>query len=129
MALLGYGKLEGKSGSELLQMSIHERKAYCMHDAHIIADLIKIKNGDIMKTMQVIAAHTGLKLEDACHKGMTGIWTKMLNDSISKRISLVGYYNIPNALRKLYTKHTTYFEYQQAEEDLEESEFEDEDEE
>jgi DNA polymerase I len=56
---------------------------------------------------------------------MTGIWTKILNDAISKRVSLVGYHNIPNALRKLYTKHTTHFEYQEAEEDIEESEFED----
>ena len=129
MAVLGYGKLDGKSGADISTLSTSERKAYCLHDAHIIADLIKLKNGDIMKTMQVIANHTGLKLEDACHKGMTGIWTKILNDAISKRISLIGYYNIPNALRKLYTKHTTHFEYQQAEEELEESEFEDEDEE
>ena len=53
MALLGYGKLEGRSGADISNLSIDKRKAYCMHDAHIIADLIKLKNGDIMKTMQV----------------------------------------------------------------------------
>jgi DNA polymerase I len=124
VALLGYGKLDCKSGADILKLSIPERKAYCMNDAHIIADLIKLKEGDIMKTMQVIANHTGLKLEDACHKGMTGIWTKILNDTISKRISLVGYDNIPNALRNLYTKHQMKYEYKQTEEDLEEFELE-----
>ena len=54
-----------------------------------------------MKTMQVIASHTSLKLEDQCHKGITGTGL-ISNDAISKRVSLVGYYNIPNALRKLY---------------------------
>lgn len=128
MALLNYGKLDGRSGADISKLSIHERKAYCMHDAHITADLIKLKNGDIIKTMQVISSHTGLNLEDACHRGMTGIWTKILNDAISKRVSLVGYHNVPNALRKLYSKQSRYFEYQQFEEDLEESEFEDEEE-
>ena len=113
MALLNYGKLDGRSGADISKLSIHERKAYCMHDAHITADLIKLKNGDIIKTMQVISSHTGLNLEDACHRGMTGIWTKILNDAISKRVSLVGYHNVPNALRKLYSKQSRYFEYQQ----------------
>jgi DNA polymerase, archaea type len=126
-ALLGYGKLDSKSGADILKISVSERKAYCLHDAHILADLIKIKNGDIMKTMLVMANHTGLKLEEVCQRGMTSIWTKILNDDISKRISLLGYNNIPNALRKLYTKHQMYFEYKDVEDDLEESESEDED--
>ena len=62
--------------------------------------------------MQVIASHTGLKFEEVCHKGMTGIWKKILNDAISKKIAIVGYDNIlPYALRKLYSNKTSYFEY------------------
>jgi hypothetical protein len=56
--------------------------------------------------MQVIANHTGLRLEEVYHKGMTGIWTKILNDAISKKVALVGYENLPITLRKLYSnKH------------------------
>ena len=114
-ALLGYGKLNNKSGVNISNMPVHERKSYCMHDAHIVAELVRIKNGDIMKIMQVISDHTGLKLEEVCHKGMTRIWNKILNDAILNRISIVGYDNIPSSLRKLYSNHQSYSEYQQIE--------------
>lgn len=120
MALLGYGKLDNKSGASIAEMSVAERKAYCMHDAHLVAKLVRINNGDILKIMQVIANHTGLKLEEVCHKGMASIWNKILNDAISKRISLVGYYNIPSSLRKLYsdTNYRSAEKYEQIEYDL-----------
>ena len=70
--------------------------------------------------MQVIANHTCLRLEEVCHKGMTGIWTKILNDSISKKISLVGYDNAPLALRKLYSNNNnqTFVAYQETKNDF-----------
>jgi DNA polymerase elongation subunit (family B) len=127
MALLGYGKLDYKSGSCIEEMSVEERKAYCLQDAHIVADLIRIKNGDILKIMQVIANHTRLKLDEVCHKGMTSIWNKILNEAISKRISLVGYDNIPSSLHKLYsnTNYQSSEKYEEIEYDLVEKEFED----
>ena len=70
--LLGYSKVA--SGEDIMNMSVAERKAYCLQDAHIVADLVRINNGDIMKIMQVISKHTGLKLNEVCHKGMTAIW-------------------------------------------------------
>ena len=107
-ALLGYGKLENKSGVDIFKMSVKDRKQYCMWDSHILADLIRIQNGNVMKIMQTIANHTGLNLEQVCHKGMTGIWTKILNRSISRKVSLLGSGNIPSALRKLYFNHKQY---------------------
>ena len=95
-------------------MSIEERKAYCMQDAHITAELVKVNNGDILKIMQIIANHTRLKLDEVCHKGMTSIWTKILNDTISKKGSLVTLDNIPIALRKLYSHNQSYVEYQES---------------
>src|SRR5215831_7380177 len=71
-ALLGYGKLS--SGKEVINLSVAERKAYCLHDSHIVAELVRVDNGDIMKIMQVISRHTGLTLDEVCHKGMTAIW-------------------------------------------------------
>jgi DNA polymerase elongation subunit (family B) len=69
--------------------------------------------------MQVIANHTGLRLEEVCHKGMTGIWTKILNDAISKKVALVGYENLPFTLRKLYSNnHQAASQYNHVEEDL-----------
>jgi len=114
-ALLGYGKLENKTGADLTEMSVEERRTYCLQDAHIVAQLVSIKNGDILKLMQVIANHTGLRLEEVCHKGMTGIWTKILNGAISKKISLVGYDNIPSILHKLYSS-SSYSDFTQVEE-------------
>ena len=76
--------------------------------------MVKVNNGDILKIMQVIANHTNLKLDEVCHKGMTGIWTKILNDAITKKVSLVGFDNIPIALRKLYSYNQSYVEYQES---------------
>src|SRR4029078_9489177 len=102
-ALLGYGKLDSKTGAKLDEMSIDERKSYCLQDAHIVAQLATINNGNILKIMDIIASHTGLKFEEVCHKGMSSIWRKILNDAISKKISLVGYDSLPVVLRKLYS--------------------------
>ena len=102
--LLGHGKLDNKTGAKLEEMSIEERKSYCIHDAHLVAELVRIKNGDIMKIMQIIAFHTGLKFEEVCHKGMPWIWKKILDNEISKKINLIGYRNVPSILRKLYSE-------------------------
>lgn len=124
-ALLGYGKLDNKSGSAITRMSISERKAYCQHDAHLVSELVKIDNGNILKIMQVIVNHTHLKLEEVCHKGMTGIWTKILNNAISRKIALVGYENFSSTLRKLYSSnHQSYSEYRSIEHNFEEWELE-----
>jgi hypothetical protein len=129
-ALLGYGKLS--SGKDIMNLSVAERKGYCLHDAHIVADLVRVDNGDIMKIMQVISRQTGLKLDEVCHKGMTAIWNKILNNSISKRISLIGYDNIPSVLRKLYSNNQSYIYYTNTNEnfdsDLEEEDEDEEDE-
>ena len=69
---MDYGKLDNKTGAKLDEMSIDERKSYCLHDAHIVAELVRINNGQILKIMDVIASHTGLTFEEVCHKGMTG---------------------------------------------------------
>ena len=71
--------------------ALNEQKDYGMHDAHLVAKLVRLNNGDILKILQVIASHTGLKLEEVCHKGMTGIWTKILNDVVSRKVELIGY--------------------------------------
>jgi hypothetical protein len=61
-SLLGYGKLA--SGKDVMNLWVAERKAYCQQDAHIVADLLKIKNGDIFKIMQIIAHHSGLRNDE-----------------------------------------------------------------
>lgn len=86
-ALLGYGKLENKTGANLDDMSIDERKIYCLHDAHIVAELVRLNNGNILKMMDIIASHTGVSFEEVCHKGMSTIWRKVINDAIQKDIS------------------------------------------
>lgn len=127
IALLGYGKLDKKSGNSIGKMSISERKEYCQHDAHLVAELVKIENGDILKIMQVIANHTDLKLEEVCQKGMTGIWTKILNNAISKKVTLVGFENLSSTLRNLYSSnHQSYSEYRSIENEFEEYEAEEE---
>lgn len=129
-ALLGYGKLS--SGKNIRTLSVAERKAYCLQDARIVADLVRINNGDIMKTMQVISKHIGLPFDEVCHKGMTAIWNKILNDSISRRISLIGYDNIPSVLRELYSNNQSYLHYTNTnknfDSDLEEEDEDEEDE-
>ena len=121
-ALLGYGKLENKTGAKLNEMSTDERKSYCLHDAHIVAELVRINDGEILKIMNIIASHTELKFEQVCHKGMAGIWKKILNEAISKKISLIGYENLPFVLKKLYSNKTTYPEYSDNYYDVEEGE-------
>jgi hypothetical protein len=113
MALLGYGKLENKTGANISEMTAEDRKAYCLQDAHAVAELVKVKNGDILKIMQVIAKHTGLTFSEICHRGMTSIWTKILNDAIYKKISLIGYDNIPATLRKLYSNNQSYLQHEE----------------
>ena len=100
-ALLGYGKLDNKTGAKLDEMSIEQRKSYCLQDAHIVAELVRINNGEIIKIMHIIAFHTGLTFEEVCHKGMSSIWKKILNDAISKKIYLIGY----NILPKYYANY------------------------
>jgi DNA polymerase elongation subunit (family B) len=80
--------------------------------------------------MQVIASHTGLKLEEVCHKGMTGIWTKILNDAISKKVALIDFDNLHPAIRKLYSSshRHSHSEDRQIEEGFEEWELKEEDE-
>ena len=128
-ALLGHGKLGNYSGSTVSKMSGNQRKDYCEHDAHLVAELVRINNGDILKIMKVIACHTNLKLGEVCEKGMTGIWTKIMNDAISRKVDLVGYDNLPFMLRKLYSKshYYPYSDYRQIEDDIEEQEEERED--
>lgn len=124
-ALLGYGKLDKESGSSIEKMSILERKEYCQHDAQLVAELVKMENGNILKIMQVIASHTGLRVEEVCHKGMAGIWTRILNDVIAKKVALIGYDNLSSPLRKLYSnRHQSSSEYRSIENDFEQWELE-----
>ncbi len=109
-SLLGIGKLENKTGAKLEEMSMEERKTYCMYDAHLVAGLVRISNGDIMRIMQVIAFQTALKFEEVCHRGMTGIWKTILNQAISKKIDNIGYANLPSVLKKLYSNKQHLFE-------------------
>jgi hypothetical protein len=104
-------------------MSIDERKSYCFQDAHIVAQLAKINNGNILKIKDIIASHTGLKFEEVCHKGMSSIWRKILNDAISKKISLIGYDGLPIALRKLYSNKTSFVEFDDNYHDFEYEEY------
>jgi hypothetical protein len=106
--VLGYGKLDNKTGASLEEMSIEERKSYCLHDAHLVAELVRVNNGDVLKMMQIIAFHTGLTFEEVCHKGMPGIWKKIFDKSISKKIDIVGKENIPAVLRKMYSNNASY---------------------
>jgi hypothetical protein len=101
-ALLGYGKLDNKSGSKIDEMSFSGRKSYCLHDAHLVAELIRINHGETLKMMDIISCHTKLKFEQICHKGMTGIWKKILDEIINKKISTIGYGNLSPTLRKLH---------------------------
>jgi DNA polymerase elongation subunit (family B) len=110
-ALLGYGKLDSKTGAKLDEMSVDERKMYCLQDAHLVAELLKVNNGDVLKIMQVIASHTGLTFEEICHKGMTGIWKKIINEVISKKIKIVGKENMPSTLRNMYSNNVSYTRY------------------
>ncbi len=44
----------------------------------LVSELVRINNGEILKIMNIIASHTDLTLEEACHKGMAGLWRKIL---------------------------------------------------
>ena len=75
-----------------------DRKVYRLHDAHLVDDLVRINNGTPLKIMDIIANHTGLSLNEVCEKGMTGIWTKILNEAVSRKVNLVGYSGLPIVL-------------------------------
>lgn len=70
--------------------------------------------------MQIISSNIGLKFEEVCHKGMTGIWKKILNDAIYKKTSFIGYDSLPFVLRKLYSAKTPYLEHSDSYCDVEE---------
>ncbi|CAN5860989.1 hypothetical protein BH23THE1_BH23THE1_28330 [soil metagenome] len=125
-ALLDHGKLDNKTGAKLDEMSVDGRKSYCLNDAHLVAELARVENGNILKIMQVIASHTGLTFEEVCHKGMAGIWKKIINEAISKKIKIVGYENISFVLRKLYSNNMSYGKYADY---FDETEYDEEDEE
>lgn len=120
--LIGYGKLNGSTGAKLEKMSIEERKIYCMHDAHLVAELVRIRNGDILRIMRIISSHTDMSFEEVCHKGMTGIWKKMIDDKIHKNANLIGYNNISNTLLKLYSNKSTTFAHEQYDDFFEDDE-------
>jgi hypothetical protein len=106
--LLGYGKLDDERGSAINKMTADRRKAYCMHDAHLVAELVRIDDGNILKMMDIITHHTGLNLVEVCEKGMVGIWTKILNEAVSRKVNLVGYNGLPTILGRLYSKSYKY---------------------
>src|SRR6185503_1906313 len=54
-------------------------------------------------------------------------WRKILNDAISKKISLVGYDSLPVVLRKLYSNKTSFVEFDDKYYTYEEEGLEDED--
>ena len=58
--------------------------------------------------IDIISSHTNLKFEQVCHKGMTGIWKKILDGMIYKKISTTGYGNLSPTLRKLYSSKSKY---------------------
>jgi hypothetical protein len=124
--LLGYGKRDNKTGAKIDEMSVDERKSYCLNDAHLVAELVRVNNGDVLKIMQVIASHTGLAFEEVCHKGMPGIWKKIINEAISKKIKIVGKENIPSTLRNMYSNNVSYGKYADY---FDETEYDEEDEE
>ena len=107
-ALLGYGKLDDKTGARIDEMTPSDRKSYCMNDTHLVSELIRIDDGKVLKMIDIISSHTNLKFEQVCHKGMTCIWKKILDGTIYKKISTTGYRNLSPTLRKLYSSKSKY---------------------
>jgi hypothetical protein len=47
--LLGYGKLDHKSGANVSDMSMEERKSYYKYDVHLVAELVTVNDGSVLK--------------------------------------------------------------------------------
>lgn len=76
-ALLGRGK-KG-SAKDAHTYTVAEVKEYCLTDAGLVLDLVKLDNYRVMGLMQAMAGLVNMQLATVCHYGLSAVWRHVIN--------------------------------------------------
>jgi DNA polymerase I len=68
------------SGANVHTLTVEQQKQYVLRDSHLVMDLSRANNGQIMSLMQAISELAGLLLEQVCHSNLSTWWTKVFDD-------------------------------------------------
>jgi DNA polymerase I len=83
------GKYKGLTGVMFESLdSNYDKEQYVMQDAFLLMYCIAHNSYEILKVMNSLANLTGISFRDVCHsKGVTKIWTPILDTIVEKEIS------------------------------------------
>ncbi|MGH9924075.1 MAG: DNA polymerase domain-containing protein, partial [Nitrososphaeraceae archaeon] len=85
------GKFEGLSGSTFESiMDLEEKRKYVLQDAKLLMDCVSSNNYEILKVMNSLSVLTDIPFKTICNsKGVTKIWTVILDDLVKKELSKI----------------------------------------
>ena len=85
------GKFEGLSGPIFESLSnIADKRNYVLLDAKLLMDCISHNDYEILKVMNSLSDLTGIPFKNICNsKGVTKIWTPVLDDLVEKELSKI----------------------------------------
>ena len=83
------GKHEGMSGSTFETIvDLEEKRNYVLQDAKLLMDCVSNNNYEILKVMNSLSLLTDIPFKTICNsKGVTKIWTTILDDLVKKELS------------------------------------------
>ena len=83
------GKHEGMSGSTFETIvNLEEKRNYVLQDAKSLMDCVSNNNYEILKVMNSLSLLTDIPFKTICNsKGVTKIWTTILDDLVKKELS------------------------------------------
>ena len=83
------GKHEGLSGSTFESIAnVEEKRKYVLQDAKLLMDCVSNNNYEILKVMNSLSLLTDIPFKTICNsKGVTKIWTTILDDLVKKELS------------------------------------------
>jgi DNA polymerase elongation subunit (family B) len=83
------GKHEGMSGSTFETIvDLEEKRSYVLQDAKLLMDCVSNNNYEILKVMNSLSLLTDIPFKTICNsKGVTKIWTAILDDLVRKELS------------------------------------------
>jgi hypothetical protein len=89
-AIVGRGKYKGYSGLDFEQLpTLEEKRRYVLEDSQLVFDMLQHNDFEILRLMDAIATLTRLSFETVCRTGVAKMWTKILDDRITREINLL----------------------------------------
>jgi DNA polymerase elongation subunit (family B) len=86
--ILGRGKYKGYSGKDFDNLpALEDKRNYVLEDSLLVYEILQHNNFEILRLMSEISSLTGVNIEHVCNGGVSTLWTRILDDVVSKEIS------------------------------------------